>query len=585
MPGLPRVQTIVRECEAVGCNVELTCSFLLDCFADATEALGLTFPVTSEDPRAAEAAYQCLKSFSAAVRSAGTHHQSRYHEATSGYNATAPRTLSADEEERMQKEMMVFDAKGFAPVDDLGPRVYQSSTLTYRMFGWRGPLWMTQTCNDGSGCPFVQGATGGGTTEQINAIIWASYRLPGESLEDFTEQMRLGARAWQSAMGGQRPWLAVPDMSRVYNVYNDADPWTAPGISRHMPAGRNLTYDLGGGGLSHCVYNADRAQESIRLWSTPVAAARRSELSDEATVMLKHDDDDPGWTTVTIDNTIPRRDTHGNILNAHDGHVFQRNGSFYLVGTSYTNCFMNQSNSCLGGNGNLYPQDPIHILNAPACGWTNNDLALYRSSDLMSWDLLNPSLLPADQRPNGIYFRPKMIFNALTNRFVLWFNYVTEGNCTEGVRTWAQNASHEVNISSWESIPSDGIGLCHSTCESIFRCRNFNCARNIHVAIVCVLCADGTAVSDVIDGPFKLHTLPVTMGASKLSPSGHQHGDFGLHVDDDGSAYIVYNSYDAGGNNVVDRLTSDFTASSGANSGYLPQTGGSSGEAQAMVKR
>eukprot|EP01052_Picozoa_sp_SAG31_P044636 SAG31_NODE_7857_length_1582_cov_1.264329_2_plen_70_part_00 len=59
----------------------------------------------------------------------------------------------------------------------------------------------------------------------------------------------------------------------------------------------------------------------------------------------------------------------------------------------------------------------------------------------MSWRLENPSLIPEDKRPNGIYFRPKMIYNDLTKRFVLWYNYVTEGNCTAGALAWAQNFS------------------------------------------------------------------------------------------------------------------------------------------------
>lgn len=51
-------------------------------------------------------------------------------------------------------------------------------------------------------------------------------------------------------------------------VYNDADPWTAPGAAfQSMPEGRGLTYDLGGGGASHCVYPALGAQESIREWA------------------------------------------------------------------------------------------------------------------------------------------------------------------------------------------------------------------------------------------------------------------------------------------------------------------------------
>ena len=51
-------------------------------------------------------------------------------------------------------------------------------------------------------------------------------------------------------------------------VYNDADPWTGPGVLREMPTGRNLTYDLGGGGVSHCVYPAFGAQPWIKWWAS-----------------------------------------------------------------------------------------------------------------------------------------------------------------------------------------------------------------------------------------------------------------------------------------------------------------------------
>eukprot|EP01052_Picozoa_sp_SAG31_P044637 SAG31_NODE_7857_length_1582_cov_1.264329_3_plen_109_part_00 len=87
----------------------------------------------------------------------------------------------------------------------------------------------------------------------------------------------------------------------------------------------------------------------------------------------KSDGDYPAWKRVLIDNTVPRVDHQGNILNAHDGHVFLRNGTFFLVGTSYTNCHMNQSNSCAGSDGKRFRQDPTHYLEHPACGWTNND--------------------------------------------------------------------------------------------------------------------------------------------------------------------------------------------------------------------
>ena len=112
-----------------------------------------------------------------------------------------------------------------------------------------------------------------------------------------------------------------------------------------------------------------------------------------------------GTSSVTIDNTAPRRDTHGNIINAHDGHILAINGTFWLFGTSYTHCLMTDATACLGTCGIeakcAYPISPTALPNHPACGWTNNDFAAYSSTDLLTWRLENPSILPADQRPNG----------------------------------------------------------------------------------------------------------------------------------------------------------------------------------------
>ena len=105
---------------------------------------------------------------------------------------------------------------------------------------------------------------------------------------------------------------------------------------------------------------------------------------------------------VTIDNAMPRRDQHGNILNAHDGHIITVNGTYWLFGTSYTHCLMTDGTACLGTCGTMggkcaYPISPDAIPNHPACGWTNNDFAAYSSTDLISWRLENPSILPADE--------------------------------------------------------------------------------------------------------------------------------------------------------------------------------------------
>jgi len=60
------------------------------------------------------------------------------------------------------------------------------------------------------------------------------------------------------------------------------------------------------------------------------------------TTAHKSDDGDAAASvaTSTIDNTQPRRDQHGNILNAHDGHVVGPvDGLYWLIGTSYTHWY------------------------------------------------------------------------------------------------------------------------------------------------------------------------------------------------------------------------------------------------------
>lgn len=262
----------------------------------------------------------------------------------------------------------------------------------------------------------------------------------------------------------------------------------------------------------------------------------------------------PTARAVHIDNTIPRRDTHGNIINAHDGHIQLFQGAYWLYGTSYTHCNMTDQNSCLGtcgweGVGKppdkcAFPISPGSKPNHPACGWTNNDFAAYTSRDLVTWTLRNPSLLPADMRPNGVYFRPKVVYNAHSNLYVLWFNFVTEGQGDY--------------CSTLAEFPN-----CWSTY--------------------------GTATSPTPDGPFKIVELPVLMGTRNAS---YAHGDFALMVDG-ANSYILYNAYDHRGSgqhsNSIDLLTPDFTSSTQQTSGFFAEwyNGTDSGgdEAQVLFER
>jgi len=126
----------------------------------------------------------------------------------------------------------------------------------------------------------------------------------------------------------------------------------------------------------------------------------------------------------------------------------------------------------------------------------------------------------------GILFCPKVIYNAVQNNYVLWFNWI--------------DAKAGFTASYYAS-----------------------------------------AISDTPYGPFKILNQNIQMGSSNT-------GDFDLFVDDDGKAFVIYTSHitDAAITHVmsVELLAPDYLSSMGIqhNSGYF----GSAGvEAPALFKR
>jgi hypothetical protein len=95
-----------------------------------------------------------------------------------------------------------------------------------------------------------------------------------------------------------------------------------------------------------------------------------------------------------VSNSEPRRDVKGQILDAHDGQLIFFDGKFYLYGTSY-------------GNTN---------------GFTDqNKFVGYSSTDLKTWQ--PEGVLLSDKAPKGVYYRPKVIYNAASKKYVMWFNW------------------------------------------------------------------------------------------------------------------------------------------------------------------
>ena len=102
----------------------------------------------------------------------------------------------------------------------------------------------------------------------------------------------------------------------------------------------------------------------------------------------------PAPVTVTISNVELRRDVRGEIVDAHDGCLQYFNGCFYLYGTSY-------------GNSASYDG-------------TSNRYRVYSSPDLAQWTNEGNLFRTA---PEGVYYRPYVIYNAKTQKYVLWYNW------------------------------------------------------------------------------------------------------------------------------------------------------------------
>jgi hypothetical protein len=141
-----------------------------------------------------------------------------------------------------------------------------------------------------------------------------------------------------------------------------------------------------------------------------------------------------------ISNVEPRRTTKGDILNAHDGALYEVEGKYYLVGTSYFQCegFTNCS---------------AHIGD---CGWQDNNFSLYSSPNLVDWDLENGNLLP-NRTGGGGNFRPKLLYNKKNMEWILWYNYQPPTPNIPGY----YNVATSQTIAGPYSIVKDNVPVSH----------------------------------------------------------------------------------------------------------------------------
>ncbi len=160
-----------------------------------------------------------------------------------------------------------------------------------------------------------------------------------------------------------------------------------------------------------------------------------------------------------------------------------------------------------------------------ACGFGAGRILVWTSATLADGSWSEPlEILPKESRPqNAIYFRPHVAYNPTTGKWVLWVR----------------------------SLPVLGPGLSQDPTLYL------------------------SAVSDSLDGPFAIAQRNVSMYYANSA-------DENLFVDDDAVGYLVHTARSGGRKIVVERLTSDYTQTSGNRSDGIGPGGT---EAPAMFKR
>lgn len=118
---------------------------------------------------------------------------------------------------------------------------------------------------------------------------------------------------------------------------------------------------------------------------------------------------------VNISNVIPRRDTDGAILDAHDSKLNFFEGTYYWHAASYGNCTEPKGSSGCA---------PVTV---GSCGFqTNHNVSLYKSVDLVTWtNSGNAFSAVGNLPPNSVLFAPKTVYNPVTKQWVMFFNYIT----------------------------------------------------------------------------------------------------------------------------------------------------------------
>ncbi len=239
------------------------------------------------------------------------------------------------------------------------------------------------------------------------------------------------------------------------------------------------------------------------------------------------------------------RDTHGSVINAHGGGILLFEGRYYWFGE--------------------------HKIEGEAGNWAQVGVHCYSSDDLYRWKDEGIAL-PVSKNPKSdiakgcILERPKVIYNAKTKKFVMWFhleigqNYASArtgtaiADCVTGPYRFVE--SKRIDAGFWPiNIPGQFRETLHSEEVEYLKSLNFT--------------------GGEIDG------YPKDLIYRRDFFDGQMARDMTLFVDDDGRAYHIYSSEENGTLHIA-LLSDDYQRHSGTWVRVFP---GSFNEAPAVFKK
>ncbi len=241
----------------------------------------------------------------------------------------------------------------------------------------------------------------------------------------------------------------------------------------------------------------------------------------------------------------PWPDNHGVHINAHGGGVLYHAGTYYWFGEHKT----------AGPSGNL----------------ANVGVGVYASTDLIHWRdegiALPVSDDPGSDLTRGcILERPKVIFNAATGKFVMWFHLEPKGGGYRGARSGVAIADQPTGPFRFLASIRPNAGAWPRNAPPDQQ-RPLSPAESALVASL-----------DLKGGP--VPGFPVDLIFRRDFAGGQMARDMNLFVDDDGQAYQIYASED-NGTLQISRLSADYLRPAGDYARILP---GGFNEAPALFK-